>query len=177
MRIKSLFVCLAITLLLGACTGTRYHITPQDSAGHAPKLVPQEKVLVAIPRDGEYLGTPYRNSGTQVADLFIKHISSRTGASSLTNGAMNQTQALSEAQALSCRYVVIPVINNWEPRASSWSGKPGRASISVSVYELVGEKPSLINKSLLEVQGKSYLTEHPLKLMDNIIGSYIGSLY
>lgn len=173
---KTLCIIGMCCLFLTACTGSRYHTTPQGGLPHAT-LERQAKVLVAVPADGDYQGEVYAGSGLQVAKLFEKHLNSRSRATTLASGLVGKETAITKAQELTCQYVLIPIILNWEPRASTWSGRPGRATVIVSIYDVSKSADgTLINDTRLEVQGKNYHTQHPIELMNKIIADYIQKI-
>ena len=168
----SIMYCLLV--LCAACTNTRLNQVPQ--VPQATALKHQEKILIVLPADGRHGDKVYVDSGRYIAEKIKEHLALYSRQVNITGSTLNADQALAEAKSASYRYLFIPRIQNWEPRASSWSGRPGRASVLMSVYDLAAE-PSLVNTTLLEAQGKSYHTETPEYLMDRLIKEFLASVY
>ena len=173
MRLRLLIVCCLLTVC-AACTNTRLNQIPQVSQTAALKH--QEKVLIVLPADGRHGDKVYVDSGRYIADKLKEHLALYSRQVNITSSTLSPEQALAEAKNASYRYLFIPRIQNWEPRASSWSGRPGRATVLMNINDLAAEPP-LVNTTLLEAQGKSYHTETPEYLMDRLIQEFLAAAY
>lgn len=173
MRLRLPIVC-CLLFICAACTNTRLNQIPQVS--QTTELNHQQKVLIVLPADGRHGDKVYADSGRYIADKLKEHLAIYSKQINITSSTLSADQALAEAKNASYRYLFIPHIQNWEPRASSWSGRPGRASVLMNIYDLAAEQP-LVNTTLLEAQGKSYHTETPEYLMDRLIKEYLTAAY
>lgn len=118
----------------------------------------------------------YAGSGLSIANTFKTHLSSFNKSVYLASTVnLSQQQALQAAKDANCKYLFIPLISHWEPRATSWSGRPNQASVVVLVLD-VNSGEVLIHEQLVAV-GKSYATERPEFLMNRSINIFVNKIY
>ena len=126
-----LFV-LIVLLPLAACTNSyRMEKAGGTVTSTTPLLAHGEKVLVMLPADGEYGAIKYAGSGTSTQRAIVAALSA-AGADALTGKAIgDRSAAIAAAKQANAKWLVIPLIQGWEDRATEWSGLPDRLKIEI----------------------------------------------
>jgi hypothetical protein len=144
---KKIFYSL-IVVLLYSCTTT---MSLQNAKTNLPLAKIEKDKIICIVNigDGAFNGKVYTGSGLSVLNSFIANLQ-MFASKVVTIDSKNYEE---EAKQMNAAYIVKPVITHWEPRAASWSGRPTRVEISVSVFDLIQNR-SVINTKL-SVKGRS----------------------
>jgi hypothetical protein len=132
-------------VLLAACSCTTT-MNIQHAGSNAPQAKIQTgRIICLLPvDDGAYAGKVYTGSGLYVFNSFSVNLFPFT-SKLITADAASRSGAA---------YTVKPVITHWEPRNASWSGKPTRVEMTVSVYDTEQNK-EIINTNL-SIRGRSF---------------------
>ena len=169
-----MFVFIALVAIAGGCADSHQLIRPSQKS---QKLERNVKFYVSMPRDGRYGQITYHGSGanaTQIVTQAFAHYSSRIESAS---SFQTFEEALGAAKGVGATYLVIPVILEWEDRATEWSGIPDRASINISITD--ARTSETIDS--VTVKGKSGLAtfggDHPQDLLPKPVGEYVKSLF
>jgi hypothetical protein len=118
------------------------------------------RITITVPADGSYEEDTYAGSGKAVATEL--------------RSALIREFPNTEIGSNRAGYTVKPTILHWEERATEWSGKPDRVSISVQLYEGARLMDSTV------IDGKSsYWTlggDHPRDLLRQPFETYARKL-
>ena len=172
---KIVLLFFVVALCLVGCT-TR--ITQDDViTPAASKLERGQKVYITLPQDGSYGGKTYAGSGTQVAHFLGKGIRPYVAETLVATAYVPVEEALTSAQKAGARYVFIPTITNWEPRAAAWSGRPTRVSISIAVQDLAADKQVLIRKIDITGRSATFVNQSPDDLVARAITTFSNEIF
>lgn len=132
--------------------------------------------MVVTPADGSYGQTVYAGSGTNVLNAFDRALEKKGLHVVKSPHLTSLTDIFAEAGGHDCQYVIVPKISHWEDRATEWSGKADRMTISVRTYTVEDQK--LISNA--EITAKSsWLTlggDHPQDLLQEPVDEYVETL-
>ena len=144
---KKLLLPLFLLFLYSCATTT----SVKNANSNAPlaKIENNKLICIVEPKDGAYEGKVYTGSGAYVLNIFTVNLQP-FASEIITADAKNYEAA---AKELGVTYIVKPIITHWEPRNASWSMKPTRVEISVSVFDL--EQNKYIINTNLSVKGRS----------------------
>lgn len=119
----------------------------------------------------------YGGSGTQVAhfmSMFIRPFASKI---QLAQAYEVFETALQQAGKANVRYLFFPVITNWEPRNAAWSGRPTRASITVTAYDVAANQQLFVRKIDIEGRSVTLISQSVDKLVETAIKEFCENLF
>ncbi|MDR1198966.1 MAG: DUF4823 domain-containing protein [Prevotellaceae bacterium] len=167
---KKIFYSLTAVLLY-ACATT---MSLQNAKADLPlaKIEKDKIICIVNVGDGVFNGKIYTGSGLSVLNSFTANLQ-MFASKAVTVDSKNYDE---EAKQMNAAYVVKPVITHWEPRAASWSGRPTRVEISVSVFDVIQNK-SVINTNL-SVKGRSmtFVNQSAEALANELIKQFVKDI-
>lgn len=173
---KKTILCLgALFLLAGCATADIDRIGTVQAA--APVLSGEQKVLVALPKDGVYQNIKYDYSGQQVQQAFFEALSFEAGNVVLANQVQSLDDSLAYAGNIGAQVLVYPVITHWEDRNTPWSGLRDKIRVNVQVYSVASGK--VLDRTSLYATNRwvSFVNAAPANLLKKVVNPYIKQLY
>jgi hypothetical protein len=128
----------------------------------SPRIPGGASLSIAVPEDGSYDGEVYLGS-------------SRAVAVGLKAALIRHFPRTEIAENRGADYTIKPTILHWEDRATEWSGRPDRISISLQLYDRRGVT---LDATVVEAKS-SYWTlggDHPEKLLQGLFANYAKAL-
>jgi hypothetical protein len=126
------------------------------------------------PEDGSFEGKPHRESG-RMALAEIRRALLQSGAeATVAPTPESLDEALTAARAEKSTYVLTPKILHWEERATEWSGRPDRITMSYSLYDVAtGQK---LASSTISASSKwaTFGGDHPEDLVPETVRTFIN---
>lgn len=167
-------ILLLAALLLSSCT---QKLSVDHVSAKQGELSRGGFAYVSVPRDGQYGTIIYHGSGqltTQaVAAAFAKYLK----ISEMSLRVENTGEALARARQLSADYLVVPLILQWEDRATEWSGRRDKIKIKITVVDVQSER----TLASAVISGKStYWTlggDNPEDMLSEPVNEFVGSLF
>jgi hypothetical protein len=149
-------LALSIATLTTACVSSRS--VSQSTNVHLPA---NAALRIQVPADGRYEDENYQGSGRTVA-LALK--------SALIRQFPN-TEIGTDSNA----YQIRPTILRWEERATEWSGKPDKVSISLQLYRPGG---GLLSSAVVDGNSSWWTLggDHPEDLLHEPFAEYAAGL-
>jgi hypothetical protein len=124
------------TLLVGCVS---VPVATIEKAAGSIAVPTKEKLCVSVPKDGEFEGKPYVNSGAKVAEKIKMSIDQRYSILLLNEVTEN---TFIECVQRGANYIVVPEILAYENRATGWSGQPDKIKVQVDLIEIDSSKKS-----------------------------------
>jgi hypothetical protein len=124
-------------------------------------------VSIVLPQDGAFNGKVYNGSGKFVLNTFIAQLSPYC-AQVISVDAFENTKSVD--------YIVTPTITHWEQRAASWSGKPTRVKIHVSIYSVAAGKTIINNNLTIEGRRMTFVDQSAESLAAFLIKEFITEI-
>lgn len=123
---------MALVALLSACADT--HQLTRAGNGSA-QLNLNNRVYIAVPKDGSYGSINYQGSGMNSAQIIL--IAFARYLNDVETGHQYQpySEALDYAKTNTFDYLIYPTVLAWEDRATEWSGMPDNVSIKIAVVD------------------------------------------
>lgn len=167
------FVAL-VTLLIG-CTA-KYQANNLGGVGNV-RLDRSLAVYVTVPQDGAYGSATSAGSGQTVAQAVAAAFSQMAARVHIAEKTIANDQAIAAAKSLGAGYMVVPVIAQWEQRATEWSGRPSRMAIRLSIIDVA--TGSQLRASAIEGRSRivSFTSTSPESLLRDPLSNYVRSLY
>jgi hypothetical protein len=141
------------------------------------KLDSSKSTYISIPRNGKYGQTTYEGSGANLSQIIMMAFAPYANSVETGHEYQSFETALAYAKERNYVYLVVPAILEWEDRATEWSGIPDKASIKITVIDVVSGKT--LDSAI--IKGKSGIAtfggDHPQDLLTKPVGQYINSLY
>ncbi|HEV7803244.1 MAG TPA: DUF4823 domain-containing protein, partial [Burkholderiales bacterium] len=134
-NMRGMVLCFALALLCG-CTA-RYQVKNIAGTEVSSRLDRQKPVYVTIPEDGAYASQRYAGSGQTVAQAVAAAFSRAAARVHVADRSMTKEQTVASAIKLEAGYIVVPVIAQWEQRATEWSARPSRITLRLTVIDVV----------------------------------------
>jgi hypothetical protein len=119
--------------LLSACAQTHEVIRENKIS---KSLNPEDTFYIAVPKDGKYGEILYGGSGIKTASTLSIALSKYTDNAEIAEEYQDKDTALSSAKQKGYTYLFRPRILHWEDRATEWSGRSDKVSISIGLYEV-----------------------------------------
>ena len=137
-RLVTLFLLVSSTPLLHSANPELAHLV--KPAGPLPG---NSQISIQTPDDGRFQDTlaedsnftVYENSGSDTVNAFKAAIANHSSSVSLIGECLPE-KCLALAGGNGSSHLVMLEILYWEERSTTWSGKPDRLTLEVSVYEL-----------------------------------------
>lgn len=172
---KKIMLWLGAAFLLAGCATADIERIGTASASSAV-FTAEQKVLVALPKDGVFQNIKYDYSGQQVQQSFFEALSFTTGEVVPAERVMPLEEALAYAGKIGAQVLVYPVITHWEDRNTPWSGLRDKIRITVQVYS-VGPNKVLDRTSLYATnRWFSFVNAAPANLLKKIVNPYVRQL-
>jgi len=170
-----LLFALPLVAMLG-CSAS-YKIQKAGGNTESSRLDPSRKVFVAVPNDGAYGKTTYAGSGQTTAQAVAAAFSKYAAQVQVAEKPADSKDAIAAARLSGATYLVIPVIAQWEHRATEWSSRPSRMAVRVTIVDVAsGEQ---ITSSSVEGRSRivSLTSTSPESLLRAPLGQYVQTLY
>jgi hypothetical protein len=135
------------------------------------------KVYVALPKPGICALTLYEQSGRMTADAIKRALSEYVAEVTVGGQVQDYDSALVSARTCGASMLIFPIINQWEERATEWSGLPDRISIKLIVANVTSGKR--IDAIEINAKSKTFTLggDHPQDLLDEPISEHFKSLF
>ena len=118
--IARVFLLLASAVAMAGCVSSR-----KISSSTTARISRDARIAIRVPADGSYAGEPYPGSGRAVA-------------AGLKSALIRFYPRVEIAERGDSDFTIKPEILHWEDRATEWSGRPDRVSISLQTYDRSG---------------------------------------
>ncbi|SEI96085.1 DUF4823 domain-containing protein [Paraburkholderia diazotrophica] len=168
---------IALCVALTACTASYQNQDLAGSGAIPTHLSASSLVYVAMPADGAYESTVYPGSGRTTAQAVAAAFARHGSAVTIADATAPRERVIADARAAGAQFAAVPVISHWEPRATEWSGRPSRMSVSLAMIDV----PSGAVVSNVELSGRSriisFTSTSPDSLLREPIGKYVDGLY
>jgi hypothetical protein len=105
----------------------------RPAAGRPARLV-RGSALVAVPKDGRFGGTRYSGSGRTTAQIVVSAAARHLDRVEALRRPHSLKDNLAKARAGGFQYLIVPQIEHWEDRNTTWSGRPDKVSIVLAIY-------------------------------------------
>jgi len=164
------------TVLAAGCTAS-YKATQTDGQIVPKQLDPKGAIYIALPKDGAYGSREYGGSGRVVVSTIAREFSKRAPSVEVGESVELRDAAFESAKKVSARYLVVPVIVHWEPRATEWSGRPSRMSVDVAIYD--AESRARVSSQSISARSRivSLTSTSPESLLAKPVRNYVTALY
>ena len=169
-------VIVAIFLFAGIGCSTKFAAKPVADMPSA-KLETGHAVYIALAADGRYSEQTYRGTGAQVSGYVAQTLSSYTSSSQVDNEIRTLEASLQNAKEANAKYLFVPLITHWEPRAAAWSGRPTRVNIELRVYDVESGQPVAGNSSSVRGRIVTVASQHAHELAREIVTTLVNSFY
>jgi hypothetical protein len=168
-------VLFILVAALSACS-TKVAVNPVEGTTSV-KLKNAQKVYIARANDGRYADNVYSDSGSQVSNYVAQSIASHTSETIVANQVSPLETNMQNAENFGAKYLFIPEITHWEPRAAAWSGRPTRVHITLTVYDV--ETREKIAAKSLSVRGRiaTLVSQHAHELAEETVKELVNSFY
>lgn len=167
---KLLFILLSL-FLLTSCSSTFQLIQSNKTS---IKMELDRDILVTTCKNGFFEDTEYTDSGIKTTKAVENKL--RRYANTVTVISETSFSKIDKQQLLTCNYVIIPELYLWEDRATSWSGKPDKMMLGLTVYDNTGTKLNHI-----EIKGESTSMtlddNDPIELVNEALDMYIRTIF
>lgn len=171
---KAVVIASVSVALLAGCSAS-YR---QQRIGNPSQSLDRSKtVYVAVPADGGYGGKPALGSGQQVAQSLAAAFSQVGVDTKLAEKHEERDAVLAAARNSGASYVAEATLANWEQRATEWSMRPSRLSVTVRILDASTGKP--IDTTVLDSRSRvmSLTSTSPASLVKGSITAYVRGLY
>ncbi|MCY1197226.1 hypothetical protein D9M72_85880 [compost metagenome] len=171
---KRLLFLFGLVLALSGCAAS---YKSASLTARTETLDSNKSVYVAIPPDGGYSAKVAIGSGHMAAQSLARAFTETGVKVTLGTGVETPELSLESARAAGAGYVADLVLASWEQRATAWSGRPSRLSITVRMRNATtGE---VLDTSVLDSRSR-YITvtfTSPESLLVGSMRGYVKSLY
>jgi len=132
---------------------------------------------VAMAPPGAFGDTVYPESGRQTTNAIATGLSGRGHTARVGDAPEEAEQALDSARSAKADYLVYPVVEHWEERATEWSGIPDRIRVAIRVYE--SESGRLVDASTVTGTSRwgTLGGDHPQDLLEPGLEPYFNDLF
>lgn len=171
---KRIALAIAVSIWLCGCTAS-YR---QQHIGIAGQPLDKNKVVyVAIPADGGYGGKMAMGSGQQVAQSLAAAFTQNGVATKLADKREDRNAELQSARNSGATYVAEATLANWEQRATEWSMRPSRLSLTMRMLD--ASTGDTLDTAILDSRSRvmSLTSTSPASLLKGSITAYVRSLY
>lgn len=166
---------LAFLVMLTGCE-TLVEFFPVEGMPSA-KLEAGHKAHVALAADGKYAGKAYADSGRQVSGFVAKELTQYTSSVHVENQILPLENLLKKASESRAKYLFVPKITHWEPRAAAWSGIPTRVYIELEVYDVASGNPVAANAVSARGRIATLKSQHAHDVADAVVKDLVKSFY
>jgi len=155
--IARVFLLLASAVSLAGCISSR------SISGSTTAHIPRDATIaIRVPADGSYAGEPYPGSG-------------RAAAAGLKSALIRFYPRVEIAERGDSDFTIKPEILHWEDRATEWSGRPDRVSISLQTYDRHGRT---VDASVIDAKSSWWTlgADKPEAQLTRAFADYAGRL-
>ena len=107
-----------------------------------PMLGNRSRIYIAVPFDASFKGKVMQFSGKQTADALFSAFSRHTKSVYISKFPESLAEALESARQRGAEYLVYPTLEQWEDRATEWSGRRDRLKVKVDTIDLSSSRSS-----------------------------------
>jgi hypothetical protein len=132
------FVC--SLLLFSGCSNGISYITPMINSDKKIVINQNEKIYIALSKNGIYKNQIYINSATAVSNNIYNILTSYTDKIEIAKVNETLEETITYAKQNNIKYIIYPTIMHWEDRATQWSGRLDRVSINILIYDVIQDK-------------------------------------
>ena len=147
---KKLLLSSFVLLYLCSCVTTTNVKNINNNDAPLAKIENDKLICLVEVKDGTYGSKVYPGSGSYVLNIF--NVNLQPFASKIQT--IDADNIEENAKQLGAKYIVKPTITNWEPRKASWSSRPTRVEMNVSVFDTEQNK-NIINTNL-SITGRTF---------------------
>jgi hypothetical protein len=169
--VLSVLLMNALVTVSGAEHSFDQHVSTQRP------LDPAKNYYVTIPENGRFKHILYHESGKKTALKLGYGLSKYTNNVEIADEYQTEEAALSLARGHNYHYLLMPEILHWEDRATEWSGKRDRITISIIIYDVAsGDK---LDRVTFSAWGTWFTLGgvHPEDLLLPPIEEFVDSLF
>jgi hypothetical protein len=173
---KKISIAVLVTALLLCGCSTKVAVNPVVGIPSV-KLETARKVYVAKAEDGRYADNIYFGTGAQVSGYVAQSLVPYTSGVTVGTQVLPLESVMQSAQNNEAKYLFIPEITHWEPRAAAWSGIPTRVHITLTAYDVTTKEK--ITSYSLSVRGKmaTFVSQHAHELAEQTVKDLVNSFY
>lgn len=132
---------------------------------------------VAVKGDGGY-GTKIKaGSGAKAQSAMVGSLQRYAKKVLAIRGSKSEAPAREEARRMGTEFLVYLMINNWEERATAWSGKPDRLEAEIRLIDL--DQDSMLEAVVVKGNSKwaTLGGDHVEDLLPKPFNEYVDSLF
>ena len=166
---------LALGLAAGGCKST--YSEKSLSNEPIPMLGNSSRIYIAIPFDASFKGKVMQFSGKQTADALFSAFSRHTKSVYISKYPESLVDALESARQRNAQYLVYPTLEQWEDRATEWSGRRDQLKVKVDTIDLASSR--VVYSKEISATGK-WMTDGgdtPQDLLDEPMQHYVNTLF
>ncbi len=136
-----------------------------------------QKVLIALPKDGAYNSKIYVGSGNKTQEALHSAFSKYTDRITTVAVSKSLADIRKIAKQLGADILIYPTISHWEDRNTAWSGRKDHIEMEITVVSLKDNKT--IDLSSLTANGSSmaWRNKTPDALLPKMFNKYVSKLY
>lgn len=166
-------VLLGLALMIAGCRHTYGLDRPQPG-----QAIPSSaRVYVALPEPGRFGATLYPESGRQTGEAIVRAFAPHVRSTQLGDRVEDAESARASARESECEYLVYPVIEHWEERATEWSGKPDRIAVFIRLYEVSSGRLTDASRVTGKSRWFTFGGDHPQELLEPGLEPYVEALF
>ncbi len=168
---KKLGLLFAI-FILSACTA-KYDVIRHDDK----QLSINDSYYISNPKDGQYDGDNYVNSGQMTRDALFNELSILGVKAEKADETLSKDDSLLNAKQQGYNILIYPTILHWEDRATEWSGLRDRAKIKLELIDTNTE--STVDSTVFDLVGTwwTFGGLHPQDMVDEAVKEYFKEIF
>ena len=172
---RKIIYLLFVILFAGCATADIDHLSQVQYQGAV--LQSEQKIFVALPKDGAFGHIDYINSGRDVQQSFYDNFLRYTDQVILAKVELSIDEAKSQALKQNADILVYPVISHWEDRNTPWSGLRDKVRINITVYSVKDGRT--LDKTTMYATNNwlAFVNANPQNRLKTIIDPYVKALY
>ncbi|MGN0022702.1 MAG: DUF4823 domain-containing protein [Elusimicrobiaceae bacterium] len=194
---RKIIYLLFVILFAGCATADIDHLSQVQYQGAL--LQSEQKIFVALPKDGAFGHIDYINSGRDVQQSFYDNFLRYTDQVILAKVELSIDEAKSQALKQNADILVYPVISHWEDRNNGinqnvgilvypvishwedrntpWSGLRDKVRINITVYSVKDGRT--LDKTTMYATNNwlAFVNANPQNRLKTIIDPYVKALY
>jgi hypothetical protein len=136
-----------------------------------------DSVYIALPEPGAYRSEKYWNSGKQTQDAFSEAFEANGATVVIADEVQFIEEAKTVARASGARYLIFPVITQWEDHLTEWSGYPDFIGVKIDLVSLEEDGKTETGKIHAHSGLATLGGDHPEDLLPTAVSEYVNALY
>ncbi len=166
---------LSVILFAGCATADVEHLSQLQYQGAV--LQNEQKIFVALPKDGSFGHIDYINSGREVQQSFYDNFLRYTDQVTLAREELSLDEAKDLALKQNADILAYPTILHWEDRNTPWSGLRDKVRINIIIYSVRDGRT--LDKTTMYATNNwlSFVNAAPQNRLKTIIDPYVKGLY